>query len=142
MAYLILQVFANRNSQLSSKEWEFNNLRNFIFPETVCITGYTSMSYLARLPIDVIKIDKSLVRNINENNNLKSIVKAIVTMSKSLGMKNIFEGIETTEELSVIKAMKGNIIQGFLFSKPIMADDIDHWLSFSHDVNQAKILKF
>ena len=105
-------------------------------------TGYTSMSYLARLPIDVIKIDKSLVRNINENNNLKSIVKAIVTMSKSLGMKNIFEGIETTEELSVIKAMKGNIIQGFLFSKPIMADDIDHWLSLSHDVNQAKILKF
>lgn len=105
-------------------------------------TGYTSMSYLARLPIDVIKIDKSLVRNINEHNNLKSIVKAIVTMSKSLGMKNIFEGIETKEELSVIKSMKGNIIQGFLFSKPLMADDIDHWLSLTHDVNQAKILKF
>ena len=105
-------------------------------------TGYTSMSYLARLPIDVIKIDKSLVRNINKHNNLKSIVKAIVTMSKSLGMKNIFEGVETKEELSVIKSMKGNIIQGFLFSKPLMADDIDHWLSLTHDVNQAKILKF
>ncbi len=105
-------------------------------------TGYTSMSYLARLPIDVIKIDKSLVRNINEHNNLKSIVKAIVTMSESLGMKNIFEGVETKEELSVIKSMKGNVIQGYLFSKPLMADDIDHWISLSQDVNQAKILKF
>ena len=105
-------------------------------------TGYTSMSYLARLPIDIIKIDKSLVRNINKHNNLKSIVKAIVTMSESLGMKNIFEGVETKEELSVIKSMKGNIIQGYLFSKPLMADEIDHWLSLSQDVNQAKILKF
>lgn len=100
-------------------------------------TGYTSMNYLARLPIDVIKIDKLLVRNINESNNLKSIVKAIVTMSKSLGMKNIFEGIETKEELFVIKSMGGHIIQGFFFSKPLMEDDVDHWLSLSQDVNQA-----
>ncbi len=63
-------------------------------------------------------------------------------MSNSLGMKNVFEGIETKEELSVIKSMKGNIIQGYLFCKPLMADDIDHWLSLSQDVNQAKILKF
>jgi diguanylate cyclase (GGDEF)-like protein len=105
-------------------------------------TGYTSMSYLARLPIDVIKIDKSLVRNINEHSNLKSIVKAIVTMSKSLGMTNIFEGVETKAELAVIQTMKGNIIQGYLFSKPIMPADIGHWLSLSQDVNQAKVLKF
>lgn len=92
-------------------------------------TGYTSMNYLARLPIDVIKVDKSLIRNIDVNHNLQSIVKAIVTMSDSLGMKNIFEGIETAEELAVIKNLKGHIIQGYLFSKPLVEDDVTSWLS-------------
>jgi diguanylate cyclase (GGDEF)-like protein len=92
-------------------------------------TGYTSMTYLARLPIDIIKIDKSLIRDIDKHENLKSIVKAIVTMSTSLGMKNIFEGIETNEELSVIKKMSGYIIQGYLISKPIPEEEVDDWLS-------------
>ena len=92
-------------------------------------TGYTSMTYLARLPIDIIKIDKSLIRDIDKHENLKSIVKAIVTMSTSLGMKNIFEGIETNEELSVIKKMSGYIIQGYLISKPIAEEEVDDWLS-------------
>jgi diguanylate cyclase (GGDEF)-like protein len=103
-------------------------------------TGYTSMNYLARLPIDVIKIDKSLVRNINSNKNLKSIVTAIVTMSKSLGMRNIFEGIETKEELSVIKSLNGSIIQGFIYSKPLLAKDVDSWLSSGQDNNQVRVL--
>lgn len=100
-------------------------------------TGYTSMSYLARLPIDTVKIDKSLVRNIDVNHSLRSIVKAIVTMSESLGMKNIFEGIETNAELDEIKKMKGNIIQGFLFSKPLKADDVDKWLVLGEAIKPA-----
>ena len=91
-------------------------------------TGYTSMSYLSRLPIDVIKIDKSLIRNINGNENLQSIVKAIMTMSNSLGMKNIFEGIETEDELDEIKKLQGNIIQGYLFSEPLNTNEIEKWL--------------
>jgi diguanylate cyclase (GGDEF)-like protein len=92
-------------------------------------TGYTSMNYLAHLPVDVIKIDRSLVRNINRNNNLRSIVNAIVTMSKGLGVKNIFEGVEATSELTVIKEMDGNIIQGYLFSKPLNPEKAAEWLS-------------
>ena len=95
-------------------------------------TGYTSMSYLARLPIDIIKIDKSLIRNIDENSSLRSIVRAIVTMSKSLNMKNIFEGIETEAELEEIKKLNGEIIQGFLFSKPLNTIEVDHWLQNSN----------
>ncbi len=91
-------------------------------------TGYTSMSYLARLPIDVIKIDKSLVRNIHNNKNLQSIVNAIITMSNSLGMKNIFEGIESQAELEEIKKLNGNIIQGYLFSKPLTVNAVEKWL--------------
>ncbi len=98
-------------------------------------TGYTSMTYLAHLPIDIIKIDKTLVRNIGENNSLKSIVNAIVTMSTSLGMKNIFEGVETISELEEIKKMNGDIIQGYLYSKPLDKYDIIKWLARDRDEN-------
>ena len=91
-------------------------------------TGYTSMSYLARLPIDIIKVDKELVHNIDVNNNLRSIVMAIVTMSEGLGIRNIFEGVETMAELATIKKMGGEVIQGFLFSKPLSADEAVKWL--------------
>ncbi len=108
-------------------------------------TGYTSMTYLAHLPIDIIKIDKSLVRDISENDNLKSIVNAIVTMSKSLGLKNIFEGVETISELEEIKRMNGDIIQGFLYSKPLNNYDIIKWLARERNENVkplATVTKF
>jgi diguanylate cyclase (GGDEF)-like protein len=91
-------------------------------------TGYTSMNYLARLPIDIIKIDKTLVRNIDRNNNLYSIVKAIVTMSDGLQIDNVFEGVETMAELAVIKKMGGEVIQGYLFSKPLNSSEAVNWL--------------
>jgi len=92
-------------------------------------TGYTSMNYLAHLPVDVIKIDRSLVRDIDSDNNLRSIVNAIVTMCNGLGVKNIFEGIESVAELNVIKEMHGDIIQGYLFSKPLKAREAVEWLN-------------
>ena len=95
------------------------------------------MSYLARLPIDIIKVDKTLVHNIDVNNNLKSIVKAIVTMSDGLGIKNIFEGVETMAELAVIKKMGGEIIQGFLFSKPLNTENAIKWLDAGEKTKQA-----
>lgn len=97
-------------------------------------TGYASMIYLVHLPIDVIKIDKSLIRDINKHNSLRSIVNAIVTMSKSLGMNNIFEGVETEDELNEIKNMGGEIIQGYLFSKPLNSVDVGKWLETEHTV--------
>ena len=100
-------------------------------------TGYTSMSYLTRLPIDTIKIDRVFVKNIDTNNNLKSIVNAIVTMSKSLNMTNVFEGVETEAELATIKELTGRIIQGYLFSKPLDAEKVAHWLA---DDNKSHII--
>jgi len=92
-------------------------------------TGYTSMNYLAQLPIDVIKIDKSFIQNIDTNVNLQSIVKAIVTMSKSLNIENVFEGVETVAELAEIKKMDGTIVQGYYYSKPLQVNEINEWLS-------------
>ncbi len=100
-------------------------------------TGYTSMNYLARLPIDIIKIDKSLIRNIDESSSLQSIVRAIVTMSKSLNMTNIFEGVETNAELSEIKKLNGEIIQGYLFSKPLNAEDVHKWMNIGKQIKHA-----
>jgi diguanylate cyclase (GGDEF)-like protein len=100
-------------------------------------TGYTSMNYLARLPVDIIKVDKALVQDIDVNNNLRSIVMAIVTMSEGLGIRNIFEGVETMAELAVIKKMGGEVIQGFLFSKPLCADDAVKWIDSVDAAKQA-----
>ena len=94
-------------------------------------TGYTSMSYLTRLPIDSIKIDQSFIRNIDTNTTLENIVKAIVNMSVSLGMKNVFEGVETEAELNVIKKLNNEIVivQGYLYSKPLDEHSVHNWLS-------------
>lgn len=97
-------------------------------------TGYTSFAYLTKLPIDVIKIDRSLVTGIEENKSLQDIVKAIVTMSQSLGIENIFEGVETDIELNKVAELNGNIIQGYLFSEPLNVSEIEDWLSSRADI--------
>lgn len=90
-------------------------------------TGYTSFEYLTKLPIDVIKIDRSLITDIHKNKNLKNIVKAIVTMSESLGISNVFEGVETRDELEMVSQLNGLVIQGYFFSKPLATNEIDTW---------------
>ena len=91
-------------------------------------TGYTSMSYLTRLPIDSIKVDQCFIRDIDSNITLENIVRAIVNMSASLGLKNVFEGVETEAELEVIKKLNGAIVQGYLYSKPLDAHGVHNWL--------------
>jgi len=91
-------------------------------------TGYTSMSYLTRLPIDCIKVDQSFIRDIDKNATLENIVRAIVNMSTSLGMKNIFEGVETEAELEKIKQLNGAVVQGYLYSKPLDVHGVHNWL--------------
>ncbi len=91
-------------------------------------TGYTSMSYLTRLPIDSIKVDQCFIRDIDTNSTLENIVGAIINMSTSLGLKNVFEGVETEAELEVIKRLNGAIIQGYLYSKPLDVHGVHNWL--------------
>ncbi len=92
-------------------------------------TGYTSFEYLTKLPIDVIKIDRSLITGIHENKNLQDIVRAIITMSESLGIENVFEGVETLEELKMVEQIHGVTIQGFYFSKPLEQHQVEQWFS-------------
>lgn len=87
-------------------------------------TGYSSLSYLHKLPLDNMKIDKSFVMGMNEDSKNQSIIETIVTLGKSLGMHLIAEGVETPEQLQILKDLKCTYGQGFLFSKALVADEI------------------
>ncbi|WP_025026789.1 EAL domain-containing protein [Caldalkalibacillus mannanilyticus] len=82
-------------------------------------TGYSSLSYLKDFPIDILKIDRSFIRNISLFERETAIVKAIISMSKSLMIRVLAEGVETEEQLYNLRECGCDIIQGFLFSKPL-----------------------
>jgi diguanylate cyclase (GGDEF)-like protein/PAS domain S-box-containing protein len=84
-------------------------------------TGYSSLSYLQRLPFDILKIDRSFVRELSAGKGSLDIVKAILQLAHSFRLEVIAEGVETEEQLSVLRALGCNYIQGFLFSKPVSA---------------------
>lgn len=87
-------------------------------------TGYSSLSYINSFPIDYIKIDKSFVDRIATEENSRSIVKTIISLTESLGAKTIAEGVETKEQLSILRDLGCTIIQGYYFYKPMPASSI------------------
>jgi len=87
-------------------------------------TGYSSLSYLRRFPINTIKIDKSFIRDIHKDSENSEIVKAILAMGQSLRLSVVAEGVETIEELTLLRNWGCQIIQGFVFSKPVSAETV------------------
>ncbi|MEN5199074.1 EAL domain-containing protein [Pseudomonas wadenswilerensis] len=82
-------------------------------------TGYSSLSYLQKFPVDVLKIDKSFVREMGSDNNDARLVSSIISLGKSLNLNIIAEGVETAEQLSFLKAQDCEQGQGYYFSKPL-----------------------
>ena len=87
-------------------------------------TGHSSLSYLKRLPIDVLKIDRSFVTGLPFSENDASITKAIITMAHSLGMKVVAEGVENRQQLTFLAENGCDEVQGYLFSRPLAANDL------------------
>lgn len=89
----------------------------------ICIddfgTGYSSMSYLKDYPIDTVKVDQSFTMRIDSDPQSLQLVKSMVAMAHNLGKEVIVEGVETTEQLSKVRAMRCEYVQGFLFSEAV-----------------------
>jgi diguanylate cyclase (GGDEF)-like protein len=87
-------------------------------------TGYSSLSYLRRLPIDIVKIDKSFVREIPDSAEDVTIAQTIIAMAKSLKLSPIVEGVENVRQLNFFRQQGVHIVQGYLFSKPVEASEL------------------
>jgi diguanylate cyclase (GGDEF)-like protein len=87
-------------------------------------TGYSSLSYVNRLPIDILKIDRSLIMNIAHSTQNIAIIKAIIAMASSLSIKVVVEGVEDIEQFIILEELKSYAIQGYLVSKPLPAEEV------------------
>ena len=87
-------------------------------------TGYSSMSLMKQFPIDTIKIDRSFVRDLPKDSEDQAIAQAIISMGKALGMTVVAEGVETAEQQAFLRNHACDEMQGFLFSKPLPAQDL------------------
>lgn len=90
-------------------------------------TGYSSLSYLSELPLDVLKIDKSFVDGLHDERN-KELVKSIIAISDTMGLKSVAEGTESIEQVELLASYGCKYFQGFYFSKPINKVDFEAWL--------------
>ena len=86
-------------------------------------TGHSSLAYLKRFPINCVKIDRAFIKDMPENTDDVAIARTIVAMAKSLGLTTVAEGVETVEQLELLKTMGCDQIQGYFFSRPLPADD-------------------
>jgi diguanylate cyclase (GGDEF)-like protein/PAS domain S-box-containing protein len=91
-------------------------------------TGYSSLSYLGKLPIDILKIDRSFIKDIESDNSSSLVTGAIITLAHSLNLKVVAEGVETNGQLKEVRKRNCDIIQGYLFSKPLNSEDLTKYL--------------
>jgi diguanylate cyclase (GGDEF)-like protein/PAS domain S-box-containing protein len=105
-------------------------------------TGFSSLSYLSRFPIDIIKIDQSFIANLSgerESVSSVSITRAIIALAKAMGLKTIAEGVETSGQLDFLQQNGCDAMQGYYFSRPLPADQIDLLLAQGTCIHRGQI---
>lgn len=95
-------------------------------------SGYSSLTYLKKLPIDTLKMDKSFIYDCIDCSNEPAITKAVIDLAHSMDLKVVAEGVETFDQLSILKKQSCDIAQGYLFSKPLPAKDVEKMMMQHH----------
>jgi EAL domain-containing protein (putative c-di-GMP-specific phosphodiesterase class I) len=102
-------------------------------------TGYSSLSQLKSLPLDNLKLDQSFVRGLPDDRDDLAICTAVIAMGKALGLKVIAEGVETSEQLAVLRALGCDVGQGYLFARPMPAA---HFFEFMQNHGDSEVTAF
>ncbi len=93
-------------------------------------TGYSSLAYLKALPVTSVKIDQSFVAALStEDSAAPAIVDAIISMARALRLDVIAEGVESPHQLDVLRHLGAGMAQGYLWSRPLEADDVPPWMA-------------
>jgi EAL domain-containing protein (putative c-di-GMP-specific phosphodiesterase class I) len=95
-------------------------------------TGYSSLSYLKRFPIDTVKIDQNFVRDLVHDAGDAAIISAVISIARALQLDVVAEGVETAEQLAFLRSEQCELVQGFLHSAPVSADEFERMLSGAH----------
>ena len=103
-------------------------------------TGYSSLQVLSRLPVDALKIDRSFVNQLGDGLHGRTVVQTTITLAQTLGLKTIAEGVETKEQLHVLKELGCTSVQGFLVCPPLPASELGQWLNATGGRLQAGLL--
>ncbi len=85
-------------------------------------TGYSTLNHIREIPLDVIKVDQSFVKELVEDDYSKSFIKMVAELAGAIGVSICVEGIETMEQYKVLEGMKVRLVQGFYFDRPMTRD--------------------
>jgi diguanylate cyclase (GGDEF)-like protein/PAS domain S-box-containing protein len=88
-------------------------------------TGYSSLAYLSRLPLDTLKIDRSFVHGMTDNADNTSIISTIISLAQALRLKVVAEGVETEQQAQLLRLLRCEQVQGYLFSRPVPAEELE-----------------
>jgi len=101
-------------------------------------TGYSSLGFLKAFPVDTLKIDRSFIRDIGEDEEDRAICSAIVSLGQALKLQVMAEGVETEAQMGILREQGCHLIQGFLFARPMPPDDVWTWLTAGPPAAQAR----
>ena len=103
-----------------------------VWLSTTSGTGYSSLSYLRHFPLDILKIDRSFARGLESNEVDVAIVRAVIDLSHAVGLTVVAEGVENVGQERILRDLGCDIQQGYLFSPPVCAEDMDAILATPH----------